>query len=65
MYDHGMIGRKYAGKIKQFITGSVGFDDFEWGRNIVLRRRITIQKLYTKCALMKQQHDTVNSVVSL
>ena len=26
-YDHGMIGRKYAGKIKQFITGSVGFDD--------------------------------------
>ena len=24
MYDHGMIGRKYAGKIKQFITGSVG-----------------------------------------
>ena len=31
MYNHGMIGRKYAGKIKQFITGSVGFDDFEWG----------------------------------
>ncbi|EKU46032.1 hydrogen peroxide-dependent heme synthase [Staphylococcus massiliensis] len=31
MYAHGMIGRKYAGKIKQFITGSVGFDDFEWG----------------------------------
>ena len=26
-----MIGRKFAGKIKQFITGSVGFDDFEWG----------------------------------
>ena len=42
---NGMIGRKYAGKIKQFITGSVGFDDFEWGRNIVLRRRITIQKI--------------------
>lgn len=31
MYAHGMIGRKYAGIIKQFITGSVGFDDFEWG----------------------------------
>ena len=30
MYNHGMIGRKYAGKIKQFITGSVGFDDYEW-----------------------------------
>ena len=31
MYSHGMIGRKYAGKIKQIISGSVGFDDWEWG----------------------------------
>ena len=31
MRSHGMIGRKYAGKIKQIITGSVGFDDWEWG----------------------------------
>ena len=26
-----MIGRSYAGKIKQIISGSVGFDDYEWG----------------------------------
>lgn len=31
MRSHGMIGRKYAGKVKQIITGSVGFDDWEWG----------------------------------
>ncbi|MGV3112648.1 hydrogen peroxide-dependent heme synthase [Staphylococcus pettenkoferi] len=31
MYAHGKIGRSYAGKIKQFITGSIGFDDHEWG----------------------------------
>lgn len=31
MYDHGMIGRQYAGKIKQIISGSIGFDDYEWG----------------------------------
>jgi chlorite dismutase len=31
MYSHGMIGRKYAGKVQQIITGSVGFDDYEWG----------------------------------
>ncbi|NPC94517.1 heme-dependent peroxidase [Bacillus sp. WMMC1349] len=31
MRSHGMIGRGYAGKVKQIITGSVGFDDFEWG----------------------------------
>ncbi|GGE28876.1 putative heme-dependent peroxidase YwfI [Pullulanibacillus camelliae] len=31
MKSHGLIGREYAGKIKQIITGSVGFDDWEWG----------------------------------
>lgn len=31
MYEHGKIGRSYAGKIKQIITGSSGLDDFEWG----------------------------------
>jgi hydrogen peroxide-dependent heme synthase len=31
MRSHGMIGRSYAGKVKQIITGSVGFDDHEWG----------------------------------
>lgn len=31
MRAHGMTGRKYAGKVVQIITGSVGFDDYEWG----------------------------------
>jgi len=31
MHSHGMTGRKYAGKVVQVITGSVGFDDYEWG----------------------------------
>lgn len=31
MRSHGMIGRGYAGKVKQIISGSVGFDDYEWG----------------------------------
>lgn len=31
MRSHGMIGRQYAGLVKQVITGSVGFDDYEWG----------------------------------
>lgn len=31
MRSHGMIGRKYAGKVQQMISGSVGFDDWEWG----------------------------------
>ncbi len=31
MREHGMIGRKYAGKVTQIITGSIGLDDWEWG----------------------------------
>jgi hydrogen peroxide-dependent heme synthase len=31
LYEHSKTGRKYAGKIKQFITGSIGLDDWEWG----------------------------------
>ncbi len=31
MRDHGMVGRKYTGQVTQIITGSIGFDDWEWG----------------------------------
>jgi len=31
MESHGDIGRGYAGKVQQMITGSVGMDDWEWG----------------------------------
>ncbi len=29
--SHGQIGRKYAGAVKQIVSGSMGFDDWEWG----------------------------------
>ena len=31
MHEHGTSGRTFAGRIAQFITGSAGLDDFEWG----------------------------------
>ncbi len=31
MHEHGMIGRRYADSVKQIISGSIGFDDWEWG----------------------------------
>ncbi|MFC4359509.1 heme-binding protein [Halobium salinum] len=31
MSGHGEVGREFAGRIKQVIASSVGFDDFEWG----------------------------------
>jgi chlorite dismutase len=31
MYGHGAVGRTFAGRILQLITGSTGLDDWEWG----------------------------------
>ena len=31
MGGHAITGRKYAGKVRQLITGSTGLDEFEWG----------------------------------
>ena len=31
MQEHGASGRTFAGRITQLITGSAGFDDYEWG----------------------------------
>lgn len=31
MREHGEVGRKYAGRVKQIVTGSIGLDDWEWG----------------------------------
>jgi peroxiredoxin len=31
MQDHGLIGRRFAGTVKQIISGSIGLDDWEWG----------------------------------
>lgn len=45
MHDHGMIGRQYAGKIKQFITGSVGFDDHEWGVTLFAEDPLQFKKI--------------------
>jgi chlorite dismutase len=31
MTGHARVGRTYAGRVLQLITGSVGLDDWEWG----------------------------------
>jgi hydrogen peroxide-dependent heme synthase len=31
MEGHGRIGRTYAGRVLQLITGSTGLSDWEWG----------------------------------
>jgi chlorite dismutase len=31
MREHGIVGRHYAGRVTQIISGSIGLDDWEWG----------------------------------
>jgi chlorite dismutase len=45
MRSHGMIGRSYAGRVKQIITGSVGLDDWEWGVTLFGDDPLTFKKL--------------------
>jgi peroxiredoxin len=45
MRKHGMIGRQYAGKVKQIITGSVGLDDWEWGVTLFADDALQFKKL--------------------
>lgn len=45
MRSHGMTGRKYAGKVKQIVTGSVGLDDWEWGVTLFADDALQFKKL--------------------
>lgn len=45
MHDHGMIGRRYAGQVKQIISGSIGFDDWEWGVDLFADEPTIFKKL--------------------
>ncbi|MFT9848456.1 hydrogen peroxide-dependent heme synthase [Aneurinibacillus sp. REN35] len=45
MRSHGMIGRSYAGRVTQIITGSVGFDDWEWGVTLFADDPVVFKKL--------------------
>jgi peroxiredoxin len=45
MRSHGMIGRGYAGKVKQVISGSVGLDDWEWGVTLFADDALQFKKL--------------------
>ncbi|WP_078578883.1 hydrogen peroxide-dependent heme synthase [Salipaludibacillus agaradhaerens] len=45
MRSHGMIGRSYAGKVRQIISGSVGFDDWEWGVTLFAHDVLQFKKL--------------------
>ncbi len=45
MREHGMIGRGYAGKVTQVISGSIGYDDWEWGVDLFAEDPVVFKKL--------------------
>ena len=45
MHEHSMIGRRYAGEVRQIITGSIGWDDWEWGVDLFADNPLVFKKL--------------------
>jgi hydrogen peroxide-dependent heme synthase len=45
MREHGMIGRTYAGRVTQVISGSIGYDDWEWGVDLFAADPLVFKKL--------------------
>jgi len=48
MREHGMTGRRYAGRVFQVITGSVGLDDWEWGVTLFARDPLEFKRIVTE-----------------
>ncbi|HYK17552.1 MAG TPA: hydrogen peroxide-dependent heme synthase [Bryobacteraceae bacterium] len=60
MHEHGMIGRRYAGEVKQIISGSIGFDDWEWGVDLFANDPLVFKKL-----IYEMRFDEVSAVYAL
>jgi peroxiredoxin len=60
MHLHGMIGRRYAGEVRQIITGSIGFDDWEWGVDLFAEDPLVFKKL-----IYEMRFDEVSAVYAL
>jgi chlorite dismutase len=45
MLEHGKIGRSWHGHVTQVISGSIGFDDWEWGVDLYADDPLVFKKL--------------------
>jgi chlorite dismutase len=60
MSEHGLVGRRYAGEVRQIITGSIGFDDWEWGVDLFADDPLVFKKL-----IYEMRFDEVSAVYAL
>ena len=59
-HEHGVIGRRYAGEVKQIISTSVGFDDWEWGVDLFSDDPLTFKKL-----IYEMRFDEVSALYAM
>ena len=57
MNEHGLVGRRYAGTVRQIISGSIGFDDWEWGVDLFADDPLVFKKL-----IYEMRFDEVSAV---
>ena len=57
MRDHGSTGRRYAGRISQVISGSMGLDDWEWAVTLFGRSPNDFKEL-----IAEMRYDEVSAV---
>lgn len=60
MHEHGLIGRRFAGTVKQIISGSIGLDDWEWGVDLFSDNPSVFKKL-----IYEMRFDEASAVYGL
>ena len=48
MWAHGLTGRRYAGRVSQIVTGSVGLDAWEWGVTLFSADPLEFKRIVTE-----------------
>jgi hydrogen peroxide-dependent heme synthase len=60
MEEHGKVGRRYAGTVQQIISGSIGFDNWEWGVDLFADDALVFKRL-----IYEMRFDEVSAVYAI
>ena len=60
LHEHGLVGRRYARRLTQIISGSMGFDDWEWGVDLFADDPLEFKKI-----VYEMRFDEVSAVYAL
>jgi chlorite dismutase len=60
MHEHGLVGRRYSGEVRQIVSSSIGFDDWEWGIDLFADDPPVFKRL-----VYEMRFDEVSAVYAL